>query len=184
MDPVFRALVLTTLVSTAAAFGFAVAYFRELDRRRIANIYFRRHAAQMLMDISKHWGELYHLRNELMASSLDVEDLRKEYGSDYARFLNSDEWKKMRELCHFFEMVGLCIHERLLNRTSCSLSSRSTTRTSCSQNVWFRLSNICAKCTGRIYISTMTNSCCPCTRDARAGRMAMPEGRRGDTGSD
>ena len=69
-----------------AAFGFAVAYFRERDRRRIANIYFRRHAAQMLMDISRHWGELYHLRNELMASSVDVEGLRKEYGADYARF--------------------------------------------------------------------------------------------------
>lgn len=115
MEDIPLALVFIIIVSLVAAFGFAIAFIRERQRFHALRVYAHYEGIQMFMDIARRWGELYHIRNEIMASSVDAAGLRKEYGADYARFLNSDEWKKMRELCHFFEMVGLCIHERQLN---------------------------------------------------------------------
>jgi hypothetical protein len=115
MENILQALILITIVSLAAAFGFAVAFIRERQRFQALKLYAHYEGVKLFMDIANRWGELYSLRNEIMALSIDANELRKEYGSDYVRFLNSDEWKKMRELCHFFEVVGLCVHERQLN---------------------------------------------------------------------
>ena len=97
-------LVLTTISSVAAAISSFHAFRQIRGQSRTFEL-------MMLTDIAKKWGSLYATRNAVMNSTIDGEALHNHHGNDYVKFLNSPEWKDIREVCHFFEMVGLYLHE-------------------------------------------------------------------------
>ncbi len=62
-------------------------------------------------DISKRWIDVYNMKNEIQESPIrTLSDLVEQYKDDHRKYMASPEWARMRELCAFFERIGLDLY--------------------------------------------------------------------------
>ncbi len=75
--------------------------------------------ARMLLRISEEWNRIlpirYSLLDRLKQDRVDDRvDIEKRYGS-WSQFLNTDDWKEIREVLNFFEFLGILIEKEYVN---------------------------------------------------------------------
>jgi hypothetical protein len=86
---------------------YADAQVKQLDHQR------RTLQGRMLLRISEEWNRVLPLRYELfdelkIANLKSRADVERKF-SDWKAFLNSDEWKKIREVINFYEFLGILL---------------------------------------------------------------------------
>jgi hypothetical protein len=74
--------------------------------------------AQIFMQITDKWSAIYKQRNAVLESEpttvKQLEENKNYQENDrpsYRKFLASEEWKGIREVCNFFEFLGLTLHQ-------------------------------------------------------------------------
>lgn len=73
--------------------------------------------ADSLFEIANRWSAIYLARNAVLAAEPIWEGrLAKEYGTDFNRFLNSPDWLEVRDVCNFFELLGMMLRENMVTR--------------------------------------------------------------------
>ena len=110
-------LALTAISSIAAAISCTAVFVQLRSQQRQAkaqSLSADLDKRRALSDIAEQWGNLYRTRNAVLESSVNGDELYEKYGTDYAKFLNSAEWKYIREVCYFYEQLGLAIHDGLI----------------------------------------------------------------------
>jgi hypothetical protein len=100
--PVIATIIISTL-GLLATVSIAVSQLRRVDRT------FR---AQIFMQISDKWSVIYPQRNRVLNSEpTTLKQLQEKYAGNYRPFLASEEWNSIREVCNFFEFLGVILHE-------------------------------------------------------------------------
>lgn len=68
------------------------------------------------MMIADRWSEIYNVRNAALGGSILTRDeLLTKYQRNYKKFLASAEWKELRPLCNFFELLGTVLHRKYID---------------------------------------------------------------------
>jgi hypothetical protein len=72
--------------------------------------------ADIFMKIADKWSAIYETRNTVLnAEPTTLEQLEAKY-TNYRPFLASAEWKGIREVCNFFEFLGVVLHEGFIDK--------------------------------------------------------------------
>jgi|SRR5215469_5919220 len=111
------ALILTAISSVAAIISCTVAFIQiraQSKQARAQELQASLDKREAFSRISDQWNKLYRTRNAILDSNIDGSELMDKYGRNYAKFLNSADWKEIRELCSFYELLGLYIHDGLI----------------------------------------------------------------------
>jgi hypothetical protein len=88
----------------------ADAQAQQLDHQR------RTFQVRMLLRLSEEWNRVlslrYELFDELKSANLTTQsDVESKY-TDWKLFLNSNEWKKIREVINFYEFLGILLEKQ------------------------------------------------------------------------
>ena len=92
-----------SMSSLIVTISIAVFQLRRVDRT------FR---SQIFMQISDKWSVIYPQRNRVLNSEpTTLKQLQEKYAGNYRSFLASEEWNGIREVCNFFEFLGVILHQ-------------------------------------------------------------------------
>jgi hypothetical protein len=68
--------------------------------------------AQIFMQITEKWSAIYPQRNRVLDSEpTTLKQLEEKYTENYRPFLASEEWNGIREVCNFFEFLGVSLQQ-------------------------------------------------------------------------
>jgi hypothetical protein len=102
--------------ATISAIAAAVAaVFNYLQSRRSAkqlSIQQKSERARIFKEIADRWSDIYQKRNDVLAAPILTQaDLMNTYRNNYKQFLKTKEWTNLRDVCNFFEYLGVMLHE-------------------------------------------------------------------------
>ncbi len=68
--------------------------------------------AQIFMQIADKWSAIYQTRTKVLSSTpRTLQQLEDEFKDDYQKFMISPEWLDIRQVCNFFEFLGVALDQ-------------------------------------------------------------------------
>lgn len=109
-----RVAALAGVISSIAAAVAAIFAFHQVKvMGRQGHLAEQAAQAQVFLNISDKWSNIYRTRLELLRRSMDVEAIKKEY-PDIQSYLASEHWSDLRTVGGFYEFIGTLVKRKYL----------------------------------------------------------------------